>query len=356
MSWQGIEGHDQLVQRFRTAIERNRLASTFLFVGPEGVGKKLFALKLAQTLLCPIRPPVQMDPCGQCPACRQVKAQTHPDLILVGKPEDRSFIPLSLLIGPDDKRMQEGLCHDIGLRPYMGGRKIALLDDADYLNIEGANSLLKTLEEPPPHSLLILISTSAERQLPTIRSRCQLIRFGGLSQEVVSELLLQMGLAKTDPEAARLAAYSQGSLGRAKELADPQLWEFRRSLLEGLSARQPDTVALARQTSAFVDTAGRDAPPRRVRLRLVLSFLCDFYRQLLRAACGAELGSDQDLSQAIQQALPYWPDPERAAEAADRCDEAIVHIGRNLNQSTLIESFFDDLWKLHAGQISQRTS
>ena len=84
--------------------------------------------------------------------------------------------------------MREGLCHDISLKPYMGNRKVAIVDDADYLNAEGANSLLKTLEEPPPRSVLILVGTTPAKQLPTIRSRCRIIRFDPLPTETVAEL------------------------------------------------------------------------------------------------------------------------------------------------------------------------
>jgi len=108
-------------------------------------------------------------------ACKS-RPKTHPDFYIVEKPADKSSIPLALFVGDDDHRMREGLCHDIGLKPFMGGRKVAIIDDADHLNEEGANCLLKTLEEPPPCSVLILIGTSADKQLPTIRSRCQTIR------------------------------------------------------------------------------------------------------------------------------------------------------------------------------------
>ena len=156
---------------------RGRLASSFLFAGPAGIGKRTFALKLAQAMLCQTRPEEALDPCGTCPSCAQVAAGTHPDLDVVAKPDDKSFIPLELLIGEREHRRREGLCHNIGLKPFLGGRKIAVIDDADYLNAEGANALLKTLEEPPPRSVLILIGTTPAKQLPTIRSRCQLIRF-----------------------------------------------------------------------------------------------------------------------------------------------------------------------------------
>ena len=124
-----------------------------------------------------------LDPCETCPSCTMVLAGTHPDLDVVGKPADKAFLPLELFIGDREHRRQEGLCHNISLKPFMGGRKIAVIDDADFLNAEGANCLLKTLEEPPPQSVLILIGTSPAKQLPTIRSRCQLVRFRPLAAE-----------------------------------------------------------------------------------------------------------------------------------------------------------------------------
>src|SRR5262245_14664263 len=96
MSWQGIEGHDDKVEQFRRALSRGRLASTYLFVGPEGIGKRTFALKLAQSLLCSLRAPTEVDPCGQCEACRLCTAGAHPDLLTVARPEGRAFIPLEL--------------------------------------------------------------------------------------------------------------------------------------------------------------------------------------------------------------------------------------------------------------------
>ena len=130
MTWQEVEGHDQLVDQFRQALRRGRLASTFLFIGPAGIGKRTFALKLAQALLCETSREEDLDPCGHCPACQQVAARTHPDLELVSKPEERAFIPVELFIGDREHRMREGLCHDIALKPFRGGRKIAVIDAA----------------------------------------------------------------------------------------------------------------------------------------------------------------------------------------------------------------------------------
>jgi DNA polymerase III subunit delta' len=344
MSWHGIQGHDAVVEQFRRALERGRLASSFLFAGPAGTGKRTFALKLAQAMLCEKRSEEAMDPCESCPACTMVLAGTHPDLVVVGKPADKAFIPVEVFIGDREHRGREGLCHQIGLKPYMGGRKIAVIDDADLLNPEGANSLLKTLEEPPPRSVLILIGTSPAKQLPTIRSRCQLIRFRPLETSVVAELLVSQGMVSDPVEARRLARYSEGSLQRATELADPDLWNFRRTLFERLSAPMLDSVPFAQAVSAFVEEAGKEAPPRRARLRQIVGFAADFYRHMIHATSGVPLPDDADLRRFLEQAVERRRNgPESAAACLERCLEAASQIDRNANQTTLIEAWLDDL-------------
>jgi len=344
MTWQGIHGHDHVVEQFRRAIQRRRLASSFLFVGPAGIGKCSFALRLAQALLCSERPEAALDPCGQCPACAQVMAGTHPDVRTVAKPDDRAFIPLDLLIGDKEHRGRVGLCHDLSRKPQPGGRKIAVIDDADHLNPEGANCLLKTLEEPPPRSVLILIGTSPAKQLPTIRSRCQLVRFYPLSSDVVAELLISQEVVSSEEDARRLADHCEGSLQRALELADPELWSFRSQLFGRLAEPVLDSVGVAKTVLAFVDAAGKQAAARRGRLRQVIGLATEFYRHLLHAQNGAALADDAELQRVIDRALQHGPaDQETTADRLDRCLEAAGQIDRNANQTTLIETWLDDL-------------
>ncbi len=342
--WHGIIGHDKVVDQFRLALVRGRLASSFLFAGPPGIGKRSFAIKFAQALLCENNPAEALDPCEHCPACIQVIAGTHPDFQLVSKPDDKSFIPLELLIGDKEHRRREGLCHYIALKPMMGGRKIAVIDDADYLNAEGANALLKTLEEPPPRSVLILIGASPAKQLPTIRSRCQLIRFQPLDAEAVAQLLSAQEIVADTAEARRLAQYSEGSIQRAVELADAELWKFRNVLNERLAAARLDSVSLARLTAKFVEAAGKDASPRRRRLHQVVGFAADFYRRLLRAANGAPNQENAEADRIIDEALKRQPlDVEKTIARLQRCLDADQQIDRNANQSTLIETWLDNL-------------
>ncbi len=344
MTWQGIVGHDSVVEQLRRALERGRLASSFLFTGPAGIGKRTFAERLAQTLLCHARPEQEMDPCGQCPSCAQVLAGTHPDLLTVARPKEKSFLPLDLLIGDKEHRMREGLCHDIAMKPFMGGRKVAIIDDADYLNAEGANCLLKTLEEPPPRSVLILIGTSPAKQLPTIRSRCQLIRFRPLPTDAVADLLLAHGVAEDVAQAERLARYSDGSLNQAMELTDPDLWTVRSQLHQRLAEPRFNGVQLASTLAAFIDGGGREAAARRRRLRSVVQFATEFYRRLVCALNGCPPSDDVELERTVHEALQRWPSDESVATAClDRCLEALEQLDRNAHQTTLLECWLDDL-------------
>lgn len=276
-------------------------------------------------------------------SCVQVAARTHPDLIVLQKQEDKSFLPLELIIGDKDHRLSQGLCHDLGLKPFMGGRKIAILDDADYLNAEGANALLKTLEEPPPRSVLILIGTSPAKQLPTIRSRCQLIRFQPLATATAEQFILQQGIASDATEARRLASQCAGSLQKAADLSDPELWKFRGTLYGELAQPHPDYLRLMQEVVQFVDAAGKEAPPRRRRLHQIVQFAADFYAGLLRADAEAFATDDEELYQAIQNAFPHATDAERIVQRLDRCLETDQQIDRNVHQVTLIESWINGL-------------
>ena len=337
MSWNEIREHQSNIEAFRRAAARGRLASTFLFVGPPGVGKRTFALKLAQALLCETNAEALLEPCGECWSCLHLAAGTHPDLELVSKPDDKSFITLEAFIGDKEHRNREGLCHRISLKPMRGRRKIAIIDDADYLNVEGANSLLKTLEEPPPRSVIILIGTSALRQLPTIRSRSQVVRFGALANETVEELLIAKRLVEDRAEAAELAQHSEGSVAQALDLADPELRQFRASLGASLSELPLDSVSLAKTIGAFVDTAGKEAPPRRQRLKQVVGWAADYFRHAMWHGAGA---SGESLA---GMATVVAIEPNTAAECLELCLEVIQQVDANANQATMIDAWLNRL-------------
>jgi DNA polymerase-3 subunit delta' len=321
--WQGILGHDLNVEKFHRAAQRGRLFGSFLFVGPPGVGKKMFAFALAKTLFCRNRDSDAFEPCENCPSCSVFPG--HPDFFLVSKPEDKTFIPLELLIGSKENRGREGLCYEISRTPYMGNRKIAIIDDADYFNQEGANSLLKTLEEPPANSLLILLGTSATKQLPTIRSRCQIIRFSPLSRQNLGTILYNIGIAGSPEQGLKIAQHSSGGVEQANSWSDESLEAFRKKLEQTLSAALPEATQLAISLNEFIDSAGKEAQVKRKRLRTVFAMVLDHDRALLEKT---EL-SDPDIK-------------NRFIRRIERTLDALEQVDRNVNLSLIVEHWVNN--------------
>jgi DNA polymerase-3 subunit delta' len=343
MAWQGIEGHDAVAEQFASAAARDRIAGAYLFIGPPGVGKGTFALALAKSLVCSAARP-GLVACDACASCAQASAGSHPDIDVVRKPEDRATIPLEAFIGDADHRMREGLCWRLLLRPAMGGRKVAVILDADHVSDEAANCLLKTLEEPPDRAVIILVGSSLERQLPTIRSRCQVVRFRPLEEGAVLRILESEAAGRGEPadaEALRSCARSSGgSLHRARLLLDPTLAGFRGRLVTLLGHRPLHGVELARETIELVDAAGKDAPPRRARLRLVLEDAVDFYRAALRHAVAGEVPNDSALARSVAAWAGGAGDPaEDAATAMRHTLDALAAVDRNANLTMLVDAW-----------------
>ena len=331
--WQDILGHDAVLERFRQSLAHNRLASSYLFLGPAGIGKRTFALQLAKSLLCQDLNTDSLSACDVCESCRLFTANNHPDLDFVGLPAGKTKLPVDLFIGDRAHRNQEGLCHSISLRPLLGQRRVAIIDDADFLTTESSNCLLKTLEEPPPGALLILIGTSRSRQLPTILSRTQVIRFQPLATNHLQELLIRLELAEDAIEAEKLTRISEGSLQRATELANSQFWEMQQQVLPLLSQDPFDSHRLVSVLTEFVNLAGKEASSKRQQLRLILQLAGSHFRQCMLANCGSQ--NPYSHSHELH--------PEIALAALDRCLEAEIELDRNANQATLLECWVDDL-------------
>jgi DNA polymerase-3 subunit delta' len=333
VSWQRIQGHDVHLRAFTRAVERGRLAHAYLFTGPRGIGKHLFAAALAKALLCE-QPPGPAEACDACPSCTLFAAGNHPDFFAVARPEETNELPIEV--------MRE-LCRGFSLKPARGHGKVALLDDADDLNDEAANCFLKTLEEPPPRSLFILVGTSPERQLPTIVSRCQVIRFAPLPEALVADILQQQGVS--DPQMlSRLVRLARGSPGQAMALAEAELWEFRKILVEGLLLQpRPDTVSLARRWLEFVEEAGKESSTQRRRAVAVLRLLIEFFADALAVSLGGSprLGDQQEMG--LLQKLAQRVDPDRLTHVLERCLEADIQAGRYIQLVLVLEALLDTL-------------
>ncbi len=294
MIWDNLRGHAGQVAMFNSSIRKGRLSHAYLFAGPDGIGKKRFARMLAQCLMCSARNAHQglltgdepaadagLDACGQCAGCKQVAAGSHPDLFVVGRPEGKSALPIEVFVGPKERRGKAGLCYELSLRPMAGQRRIAIIDDTELMNAESANALLKTLEEPPPHSLLILVANNVDGLLPTIRSRCQLVRFGPLDTADVAELLVELDMVQGADEARTIAALSDGSLTVAGQLLDPTLRLARETLYDHLANEKFNPLAAANQMISVVEELGGELVTQRQNAVWLIRFCLEFYRMAL---------------------------------------------------------------------------
>jgi DNA polymerase-3 subunit delta' len=330
VSWKGVRGHEVQAEAFARAVRRGRLAHAYLFVGPSGIGKRLFAVELAKALLCE-KPPEdgRLEACDRCPSCVQIDAGTHPDFLSAARPPEKAEFPIDL--------MRE-LCLHFSLKAARGRGKVVVIDDADDLNEESANCFLKTLEEPPPRSVLILIGTSTDRQRPTIVSRCQVVRYHPLQPETVAELLQANGVDDAALR-GRLARLCGGSPGQALALADAGLWEFRDTLLRKLTRERIDAVALAKAWIEFVQEAGKEAVHQRRRARLTLRLLIDFLRAALAFGMQGQGGADED--RPLLEAMTRRADAEEIARLLERCLEADFQIERNVGTPLVLEALVD---------------
>ena len=215
-----IVGHQQIVGQLQRTVASGRIAGAYLFVGPASVGKETVARYFAQLIFCqqesqpPGSPSVTEKGlvCGTCLACRKIDSGNHPDLQFI-RPEG------SLLKIGQIRELQRQVIYE----PLEASRKIYILTDADRMNPEAENCLLKTLEEPPAASVLILITSNAQVLLPTTRSRCQILQFHPMSTQELAEILVDR-FSVVPKQATALAIASGGSIGKALtqiETGDP---------------------------------------------------------------------------------------------------------------------------------------
>lgn len=203
MSFENILGHKASITILKNAITNNKIAHGYLFVGPKGIGKSLVAKTFAKTLNCQAN---SLDCCDTCASCIKIDTLNHPDVHWV-LPEGNSSVKI------DQIRKIQGLIY---LKPYESTKKIFVIDEVDKFTDESANSLLKTLEEPPKDTVIILIASNINRVFGTVISRCQKILFFPLSIKEVETALLGLGI---DVKKAYLLSHlSEGSIGKALSL------------------------------------------------------------------------------------------------------------------------------------------
>ena len=275
MSFRDCIGHQQPIAFLQSAVTHERLAHAYLFHGENAIGKRLTAFRFAQALNCEQPPETDsFDSCGSCRSCRQIEALTYPDFFVIEPDPEQATRQIKI------EQVRE-IEHHIMYRPLIGERKICLLNDADRMTIGAANALLKTLEEPPAHSLFLMISSRPAALPATIRSRCQTLRFTTPTRtQVEAALILKREIPP--PDARFLAIISEGRIGEAltADVKDTQ-------------ARQQELVDLVRPQSlqsigSILSSA--EAIAKADRAQDVLSWLARWIRDLVFI----QVGGDRD--------------------------------------------------------------
>lgn len=271
MNWDML-GHEWAVELLKGHITRDSQRHAYLITGPQGVGRRTLALRFARALNCS-EPPAPGEFCGQCRNCLRIDHMEHPDLSIVQAEQVGGTLKVD--------QVRE-LQHTLSLTPYEARYRVALLLRFEEANSSAANALLKTLEEPAPKVILLLTAESGERLLPTIVSRCEVIRLRPLPVKIVTEgLENQWGLP---PDQARLLAHlSGGRPGQAIRLhQEPGLLDQRRAWLDDQS-QLLEASRVAR--FAYAENLAKDKETLRNALQTWLSF----WRDVLLVASGAEI-------------------------------------------------------------------
>ncbi|HVP12641.1 MAG TPA: DNA polymerase III subunit [Phycisphaerae bacterium] len=355
---------DEAQERLQRAFRVGRMAHAYLFAGPSGVGKEMLAARLAAVLLCaePVEVPAPTgaigssptwrDACGRCVDCRLLAAGNHPDLHrihrILGKmhPDKEVRNRKATVLGVDVIR--HFLIEKMGLRPSRDRAKVFIICEAERMNEEAQNAMLKTLEEPPEHSYIILLATSADVLLPTTRSRCQLVTFRSLPVEFVAERLEQeRGLKPGD--ARFLAELARGSVGLALQGADAKLHQLVPGVLEAMmrAAKDPlgcgkSLLEMANELAEYYkereqedDEESVDTNAARSGQVAVLSVVSTILRDVLRAAAGAEPVATSD--RVAVRALAGGAGAEAIGKAVKAMAAAEYQIARSANTSLIFD-------------------
>ncbi len=204
-----IIGHEQIIQHLENAITMGKVSHAYILNGPDKSGKKLIAEAFAMTLQCEEK---GSQPCLNCHSCKQAINHNQPDIIYLQHEKPNT-------ISVDDIRQQ--INHSVEVKPYSSPHKIYIVDEAEKMNIQAQNALLKTIEEPPAYTVILLLTTNADAFLPTIRSRCVTLNIKAVKDEVIKKYLMEQRQVP-DYQADVCVAFAQGNVGKAIALASSE--------------------------------------------------------------------------------------------------------------------------------------
>jgi len=321
MPFSSLIGNERIKKLLQRAVTEGRVSQSLMMAGPRGVGKYQFAVALAQALNC--ERVTDGDACGDCVPCRKVRAGEHADVQTVVN--DGQFIKIEQM---------RGMLRDAQFKPYEGRHRVCIIDEADRMNAPSANSILKTLEEPPASTLIVLVTAKPYGLPETIRSRCQMLSFSPLAADEI-EAQLRLKLGATAEEARLRAQLSRGSIGRAMEIDPDEYREMRGRVLEIL-----ETLATSRDTAKLLGEAeylGRrlEKDEFEAHLDTLMVLLADvFYLKLGREKNSIGNADVADQLTRVAQSVSV----EQIADWASQIEEIFEGLTRNVNRQLAMDA------------------
>jgi DNA polymerase-3 subunit delta' len=320
-----ILGHTWAVEMLRHHVADGTARHAYLLTGPTGVGRRTLALRFAQALNC-TQPAEAGIPCGACDDCQRIASGRHPDVTFVHAEAVRGTLKV------DQVREARRV---LALKPYQGKHRVAIFLRFEEANDAAANALLKTLEEAPAHAVLILTAESPESLLPTIVSRCEVLRLQPLPVEVIEAMLKESGA--TDDQARLISHVSGGCPGPALHmLAHPEVLELRDEKLSELMTLLGGTRA---QKFAYAAKLSKD----KAGMRSVLLLWLSFWRDVLWRASGAATPISSIDRESQIDSLSRALSLEQARCVVSDLDSALRHLETNVNARLLAEVVLLDL-------------
>ena len=386
MSFQDIKAQDKPIQILKEYIKRSRLRGSYLFVGEEGVGKKLVAKTLAKALNCEGQ---TLDSCDNCVPCLKIEKGQHPDIHIIDgstssfdrlrtNPERVKRVEGSLTINPERSRRIEGpvspgvnlepgqrivgqesdsikiehirqLQKDINLKPYTGEKKVFIIDNAHNLTAEAQNALLKILEEPPDDSLIILISAKPALLFKTIISRCRMMKFWPLPRTKLEEILKKD--FHLDNNLAHFLAYScEGRIGQALKLKDTDILREKNRIidaftpLETMDRQKKDAVSLTGFTQVKRSGPDRLSIENRNNIRAHLNILAGWFRDMYLIKIGTPYSEliNLDRKEELLRLMHRYAFTD-LYEILHSLSDTLLYLERNINVKLLLANLREDI-------------
>ncbi len=320
-----ILGHEQIISHLQNAAQQGKVSHAYIFNGPEGSGKRMLAEAFAMLLLCVS--PEDGEPCMKCHSCRQAAGYIHPDLLYVT--HEKAGITV------DDVRQQ--INDTVDIRPYYGSYKVYIVDEAEKMNTQAQNALLKTLEEPPDYVVLLLLTTNADLFLPTILSRCVRLDLKAVSDDRIRNYLVT-SYGISEREADLCVAFAQGNVGCAVSLASSEAFgEIRDHMIDLVgSLRERPSFELGQELQ-FLDERREDGS-------LFLDLLLLFFRDvLLYKSTGGEEGLAFREQTALIRQIAGAASYTGLNQIFTAIDNACTRFRMNVNASLTLELLFYEI-------------